>query len=66
MASDSFVFGLLVLGVVAGVAMVALSEAVEGLGALLPIGGVVGLLAIAGLTAAIMSIEGSGDADAGH
>lgn len=59
-------FGLLVLGVAAGVGMVVLAEAFHGLEMLLPAGGVVGLLAVAGLTAVIMSVDAPPDADADH
>lgn len=66
MDKNSLVFGLLVLGVMAGVGMVVLAEAFHGLEILLPIGGVVGLLAIAGLTGAIMSVDAPESPDAGH
>lgn len=57
MANNPLVFGLLVLGVAAGVGMVVLAEAFHGLEMLLPIGGVVGLLAVAGLTTAIVAVD---------
>lgn len=66
MASNSLVFGLVVLGVTAGVGMVVMAEAFHGLEILLPLGGVVGLLAIAGLTALVMAVDEPPDADAGH
>jgi hypothetical protein len=62
MARDGPIFGLLVVGVIVGTALLLAGEAFHGLESLVPAGGAVIVLSVGGLTAAIARTDPPADA----